>query len=189
MKTKRDMEELLSFRVNGGKVFSDNAFKEKGIKAVYVAFSTSADADKLKKVEMGVYIDNYAAIEIKDVQSGYLFMSWDDEYISEPESAMLLYVLSEEYEWLIYKSPTAGRGFCPASVPKKHPSTGEIITRLDSLQYFRMYIEILELLKEKAYGKRQTVYGFCFEDTDVVNRYCVQEAYEVLKQADKRQVK
>lgn len=167
------MKELLYFQVKEGKVSLSGVSEEKGIKAVYGAFSTSMDGHVVGKKEMNVCIDHYAAIEIRDAENGYLLMSWDDEYICEPESAMLLYVLSEEYEWLIYKSPIARRGFCMASVPKKHPSTGEVITRLDSLQYFRAYTEVLELLREKAERKRQTIYGFCFADADVVNRYCM----------------
>lgn len=166
METKRDMEELLHFQVKRGKAYSDDNFRLKGVKAIYGAFITSMDENIIEKVEMEVSIDNYAAIEIKDAEKGCLLMSWDNEYISEPESAILLYVLSEKVEWLIYKAPISGRGFCLSSVPKRHPATGDVITRLDSLQHFRAYIEIFELLKEKAFGNRQIVYGFHFEGTD-----------------------
>lgn len=161
MEKKRDTEELLCFQVSQGKVLPGEALGLNGIKAVYGAFATSMDEEVLKK-KMEVHIDKYVSIKIY-ADGGDLLMMWDNEYISEPESAILLYVLSEKFEWLIYKSPIRGKGFALSSVPKKNPSTGEVLTKLESLQHFKAYIEIWNLLREKAFGNWQCVYGFCFE--------------------------
>lgn len=166
-----ETEQIFSFRERWGKILQSESFKSKGVKAVYGAFATQMDEDAVKKEEMKISIDRRASVEIKDAENDYLLLSWDNEYIFEPGSAILLYVLSEKFEWLIYKSSVLGRGFCLSSVPKRHPSTGEVITRLENLQHFKAYIEIWELLKEKAVENRQTVYGFSFRETDVANKF------------------
>lgn len=168
MSTKRDGErQLLCFRTNQGRVLSGQSLEREGVKAVYGAFATSMDV--VKKTEMEVSINNYAEIEIRGTEQGHLLMGWSNEYIIEQKSSMLIYVLSEKMEWLIYKAPRLGHGFNLSSHPKKHPSTGMVITRLDSLQHFRAYIEILDLLRENAFRDGQIVYGFRFEGTDVAD--------------------
>lgn len=163
-----ETKQLISFLVRRGKVLPGEAFKSKGVKTVYGAFATQMDEDAVKKAEMGISIDCHASIEVKDAENGYLLMSWDNEYIFEPGSAILLYVLSEKAEWLIYKSPVPGRGFCLAT--KTYLSAGGV-TRLENRQHFKAYIEILELLKDKAFENRQIVYGFSFEEADATNKF------------------
>lgn len=165
-----ETERLLSFRERWGKILPGEAFESKGVKVVYGAFATKMDEDVVKKAEMEISIGRDASIEIKDAESGYLLMSWDKEYIFEPESAILLYVLSEKAEWLIYKSPALRHGFCLATATKTRPSMGEV-TRLENRQHFKAYVKILELLKNKAFGNRQIVYGFSFEEADATNKF------------------
>lgn len=107
-----------------------------------------------------IYVDKYASVGIINLDTGEETWYWGKESVLDDRSSILLYILTDNFEWLIYKTQNTKKGFFLSTVPKKHPAYNEIVKRVDALQHFKAYAGMAELAgtvnSNKTYKRLET---------------------------------
>lgn len=145
---------------NGKAVISDSALDF--VTAAYGVIVTSIEKQAMKDFKIEVCVNKDSSIKIMNVEKNSEMMSWDDEFVDEKGSSFLLYVLSEKVELLLYKSPNPRYKFSLTSVPQRNASTGEFLSKVESLPHFKAFLEIYKLILDTAHLHYKNVHGFVF---------------------------
>lgn len=143
---KSKNEILFNIHVYNGRVVNDDYSNMDSVAAVYGLALISKKRDTLKDANLLVYVDIYAAIGIVNLDTGEEDWYWGKDEILDDRSSILLYVLTDDFEWLIYRSQELKQGFHLAAIPKKHPAREEIVKRVDSLEFYKAYEGMADMM-------------------------------------------
>lgn len=120
--------------------------KDSALDSVIAVYGTVITASEMRDCEVEICVNKDASVEVMNTYENTKMLFWDNEYIDEPGSIFLLYVLSEKAEFLLYWPSELDHKFWLSSVPKRNPSTGEILCKVESLPHFKAYTEIQRLI-------------------------------------------
>lgn len=145
-KRKPENEILFKLHVYNGKAVRDDYSDMDSLAAVYGLILTSEQEDAMKHKNLLIYVDIYAAVGIINPDTGEENRYWGDDNIPDSKSSVLLYVLTDHFEWLIYKSKELEQGFHLTTIPRKHPAHEGIIKRVEVLEFYCAYEGMCDLM-------------------------------------------
>ena len=120
-------------------------------------------AAEIKDCDVEICIGEDASVVIRNIDKNEVMVSWNNEYVNEPDSSFLFYALSEKVELLLYRSPEQDQKFCLACIPKRNPSTGEILSKIKTLPYYQAYTQIRYLIVPIVYRPYKNKYRFVYD--------------------------
>jgi hypothetical protein len=145
-KTENDI--LFCLHVYNGNVVRDEYSNLDSLAVVYGLILTSEQEGTMKNKDLLIYVDNYAAVGIINLDTGTERLYWGEDRILDNRSSILLYVLADHFEWLIYKSKDLKQEFHITAIPKKHPAHDGIIKRVDALEFYHAYKGMSDMMLE-----------------------------------------
>ncbi len=114
--------------------------------SVIAFYGTVITAAEMKDREVEICIGEDASVVITDIDKNEVMTSWNNEHVNELNSTFLFYALSEKFELLLYRSQEPNEKICLKGVPKRNPSTGEILSKIETLPNFKTYTQIQRLI-------------------------------------------
>lgn len=157
----REGRLLQIFSNNGKAVIGEDSALDSVI-AVYGMILTGSEM-RDRKVE--ICLNHNASVVVQNENEKIMF--WDNEYVDEIDSRFLIYVLSEKLELILYKSPEPSHEFYLASAPARNPSTGIILSKVESLPHFKAYREMENVFFHLVNHPYKNKYTFAFKRMDL----------------------
>lgn len=113
---------IFQIHVCSGKLVCDKYSNTNSLAVVYgVIFMQDYTNIMNNDTNFLICVDKYTSIQVINMDTGEIWR-WDPETADFFNGSILLYVLNDNYEWLIYKSPNLTRGFCLSTIPERHPA-------------------------------------------------------------------
>lgn len=136
--TKKESQKLLDIKFNQRKAHLSREMEQQGIKRIYGLVISQRFGSSIEDDCYELIVDQHADIDIWDCNIDLIALCWNNQSVLDRESSILLYVLSETYEYVIYKSGEVKQSFCLSLAPKRDPATGELVKR-NSSELFKLY--------------------------------------------------
>lgn len=156
-----NVEKNFAFDVLNGKAYLTQCFDSFPVGACFGTIKSSKDADSLMGTHLRIEFNRRKQVKVTDMSNEEQIMYWDSKTVFNEGSSILLYLLTEKAETLIYKSPEPKTSICIATPPKRHPADEKRIVKLCFLQRFNEYSIIKDLMRK---DDKQESYGFAYYD-------------------------
>lgn len=156
----KEKKNVLDISVmNGATTICDDSMLD-SVAAVYMTIVT---ATEMKDHDMKIYVNKDTSVEVVN-EYGNVVAHWTNDLENEQDSRLLLYVLSEKVEFLLYKSDVQTRDFHLSTIPVKSPCSDGIIRKVEILPNYKAYKEIQRMLFEQVSHPYKNKYEFIFND-------------------------
>lgn len=158
---KNEESRLLSLYMQRGRVIVEKSFGLRRLLEVSGAFLTGMDADYINDIPVEIVLYKDKSVGVYNAEEDCLLECWDAQFLQEKE--IVFHILANEMELLLYIPAFTHEAILLPIPSKKHPSTGETVTKKNLLPMYRLSREIVRNMMFMGDQKGLVRYVFRYE--------------------------